>query len=435
MSEQRHAVLAAATLVLTAVAVAMPSTALATSAPTTKLVSQSSAGVLGNRSSAEPSLSADGRYVAFISNATNLVPGDTNNRIDVFVRDLSTGSVVRASVSADGVQANGNSNQPRISGNGRYVTFSSFATNLVAGDHNKQPDVFVRDMVTGVMKMASVGPGYARPNGDSAAPSISADGRYIAFISSASNLVAGDTNGTADIFLRDMTTAVTSRISVTTGALQANGNSDGPSISADGRFIAFDSGATNLVPGDTNGVTDVFLRDRTAGTTKRISVGPYGVQADGEVTQPAISADGKYVAFVSEASNLVGTDTDLNGDVVRRTLASGVNVQVAFRTDDLPGSFATGPSISGNGNLVAFTTSSDLLPADTNQNQDVYLRNVSAGTYELISVDQSGGGAGLDSANPAISTQGNRVGFTSSAATLVTGDTNNTEDVFVRFRS
>lgn len=434
MSDKRLVALATAALMLSVVAVAVPASASANPSPTTALVSRSAAGKVGNHPSAEPSISADGRYVAFSSHATNLVPGDTNQRIDIFVRDLFTGHVVRASVGPGGVQTNQPSGQPRISGNGRYVAFSSGADNLVAGDNNNQPDVFVRDLKAGVTRLVSVGIGGARANGDNAAPTLSADGRYIAFISSASNLVAGDTNGTADVFVRDMQAGVTTRISVATGGGQSNGFSDGPSMSADGRFVAFASGATNLVSGDTNGFIDIFLRDRTAATTKRISLGAGGVQANGPVSQAAISANGKYVAFVSEASNLVATDTDTNGDVVRRSLVTGTNTQVSFRTDNLPGSFATEPAISANGNLVAFTTASDLVPADTNSNQDVYLRNVSAGTNELISVDQSGGGAGLDTANASISAEGHRVVFTSSVATLVVGDTNNTQDVFVRCR-
>jgi Tol biopolymer transport system component len=433
MAEKRHVVRAAAALIVTVMTLAVPVPASAVS-PTTELVSKSATGVPGNFASAEPSVSADGRYVAFSSHSTNLVSGDTNQRADIFVRDLRTGTVVRASLGPGDVQTNAPSNQPRISGNGRFVGFSSFASNLVSGDTNGQPDVFVRNLRTGVTQLVSVGLDGANANGDNAAPALSATGRYIAFISGASNLVAGDTNGTADIFVRDMKVGTTTRVSVATGAGQANGFSDAPSISGDGRFVAFASAATNLVAGDTNGFIDVFVRDRVAGTTRRISLSAGGAQADGAVVQPAISSDGKYVAFVSEATNLVATDTDANADVIRRSLLTGATVQVSFRTDNLPGSFASGPAISANGNLIAFTTSSDLVPADANGNQDVYLRNVGAATNELISVDLSGGGAGVDSANAAISAQGHHVAFTSSAATLVVGDTNNTQDVFVRSR-
>ncbi|HEY2793936.1 MAG TPA: hypothetical protein VGJ28_16340 [Micromonosporaceae bacterium] len=422
----------AVVLMLAAISVSVP--AAASAAPVTQAVSRTAAGAFGNHPSAAPGVSADGRYVAFSSHATNLVPGDTNVRQDVFVRDLTTGTIVRASLGPGGVQANAACTQARISGNGRYVTFTSSATNLATVGTGGQPNVYVRDLSTGVTTLVSIGLGGHAANADSAGASISADGRYIAFASDASNLVAGDTNGQSDVVVRDMTTGVTSLVSWTSTGGRANGFSDGASISADGNLIAFESGATNLVAHDTNGVIDVFLRDRTAGTTKRISTGPGGVQANGEVTQPTMAANGTHVAFVSQASNLVATDTDTNGDVVRRTLSSGVNVQVSFRTDDLPGSFANEPSISANGNLVAFTTSSDLVPTDTDAGQDVYVRNISAGTNELISVDLSGGGAGLDTAAPSISSQGHRVAFSSSASTLVAGDANNTQDVFARSR-
>jgi Tol biopolymer transport system component len=435
LSEKRHLVaLMAAILTLSTGGLLVGTPATTHTPPRTVLASRSTGGALGNGSSAEASLSADGRYIAFSSNASNLVAGDTFGVADIFVRDLRTGVTRRVSVGAGGAQANGRSNQPRISGDGRYVAFASDATNLVAGDTNHQPDVFVRDLRTGTTRLVSVGVHGAGADGDNAAPSISATGRYIAFISGASNLVHGDTDGTSDIFVRDMVAGTTQRVSVRTGGGQADAPSDGPSISGDGRYIAFASTADNLVTGDTNGVTDVFLRDRVAHTTRRVSVGPGGVQADGPSTQPAISADGTRVAYVSEADNLVATDTDTAADVLVRTLATGVNIQVSFRTDSLPGSFASEPSISAHGDLVAFTTSSDLVAADTNGSQDVYLRDVPAGTNELISVDLSGGGAGLDSAGPAIAACGNRVAFTSSAATIVPGDGNNRQDVFVRLR-
>jgi Tol biopolymer transport system component len=390
----------------------------------------SSTEVQGNRFSQESEISANGRYVVFSSHSTNLVPGDTNRRIDIFRRDLGTGTTVRASLGPGGVQANQPSGGPDVSADGRFVAFSSFATNLVAGDTNNQPDVFVRDMQAGVTRLVSVGVGGARANGGNSFPSVSADGRFIAFVSSASNLVANDTNGTADVFVRDMRSGVTRRMSVRTGGGQSNGFSDAPDISADGRYVVFASAATNLVAGDTNGFVDVFLRDRVGAVTIRVSVGPGGVPADGPVTQPVISADGTHVAFVSEATNLVATDTDADADVLVRNLVTDTNTRVSRRTDFLPGSFANEPAISANGNLVAFVSTSVLAPGDTNGSlPDVYLRNVAAATDELITP-----GANLHSANPAISATGQRVSFTSAATNLVPADTNNSDDVFARLR-
>jgi Tol biopolymer transport system component len=414
-------------------AVTSMSASPATAAPSTVRVSESAAGVQGNRSSAEASFSADGRFVAFSSHSTNLVTGDTNRRMDIFVRDLLTGTNARANLGPGGVQADRPSNQPDISANGRFVAFSSFATNLVPGDTNGQPDVFLRDMVTGVTQLVSVGLGGAPANGDNAAPAVSSTGRFVAFLSGASNLVGGDTNGTGDVFVRDMQNGVTRRVSVATGGGQADTFSDAPDISGDGRYVVFASPASNLVPGDTNGFVDVFVRDRFTATTQRISVGPGGLEADGPVSQPAISVDGTHAAFMSEATNLVATDTEADPDVLVRDLVTGVNTRVSRRTDFLPGSFSNDPAINGDGNLVAFITSSSLVPADTNSQPDVYLRDVAAGRDILISIG-SGGVADLASAGPAISAQGLRVAFTSDATNLVPGDTNLFSDVFVRFR-
>lgn len=419
---------------LLGVVVLVPATPAAAAVPHTIAASANSNGVLGNRASAASSVSADGRYVAFLSHSTNLVPGDTNRRADIFVRDLRNSTNRRASLGPGSVQANGPSNQPAISANGRFVAFSSFATNLVAGDTNNQPDVFVRDMVAGTTRRVSLRNNGGQANGDNAAPAISADGRYIAFISSASNLVAGDTNGTSDTFVRDTVANTTTRVSVATGGGQANAFSDAPTISADGQLVVFASPATNLVAGDSNGTSDVFLRDRVAGVTVRVSVGAGGAPADGPVTQPAISANGRHVAFVSEATNLVATDTDASPDVVVRNLVVGVNTQVSFRTDSLPGSFASEPAVSADGNLIAFNTSSDLVPADTNSLPDIYLRNVSAARTELISIGLAGAPSNGPNADPSISGSGGRVAFSSGATNLVAGDTNTFDDVFVRLR-
>jgi Tol biopolymer transport system component len=206
---------------------------------------------------------ANGRYAAFASAASNLVPGDTNQAIDVFVRDLSTGVTRCVSVTRQGMPASRNSYEPVISANGRYVAFESQAKNLVPGDTHHNCDVFVRDLSADVTRWVSVGAAGAVTNGQSYFPAISADGRYVTFQSDASNLVAGDTNRAGDVFVRDRSAHVTRRVSVGPGGRQANDFSYGrAAISADGRYVAFSSGATNLVAGDTNHSRDVFVRDR-----------------------------------------------------------------------------------------------------------------------------------------------------------------------------
>jgi Tol biopolymer transport system component len=264
-------------------------------------------------------LSPDGGSVAF-GNAAALVPEDTNGKWDVYVRDDGTGTTVSVDVGADGKPTGGRLVYTRaaIGDQGRFVAFVSESRNLVPGDTNGVADVFVLDRSLGTIERVSVASGGGQSNGDSGlyAPAVTPDGRYVAFASLASNLVPGDTNGTWDVFVRDRVRGTTERVSVGAGGEQAKGNSSGaPALSADGRFVAFQSFASNLVPGDTNGATDVFVRDRTAGTTERVSVATGGGQGDGQSGESTISADGQLVAFDSQASDLVPGDTNAATDV------------------------------------------------------------------------------------------------------------------------
>jgi len=227
---------------------------------------------------------------------------------DVFVHDSVTGVTTRVSVDSSGNQGDSDSGGSSISSDGRYVAFNSYASNLVAGDTNGMPDVFVHDTVTGETTRVSVDSSGNQGNGHSYSPSISSDGRYVAFDSEATNLVAGDTNGWYDIFVHDTMTGETIRVSVGSSGNQGNYISFSPSISSDGRFVAFQSLATNLVAGDTNGVWDVFVHGTVTGVTSRVSVGSSGNQGDGDSRFPSISSDGRYVAFDSLASNLVPGD-------------------------------------------------------------------------------------------------------------------------------
>src|SRR5207249_1268748 len=219
-----------------------------------------------------PALSADGRFVAFGSDATNLVAGDTNGTTDVFVHDRQTGTTERVSVaSGGGTQGNGKSGGffafPALSADGRFVAFQSDATNLVAGDTNGTTDVFVHDRQTATTERVSV-------NGFSAGPALSADGRFVAFHSTGSNLVAGDTNGATDVFVHDRQTGTTERVSGASDGTQGNDASAGPALSADGRLVAFHSSATNLVAGDANRAYDVFVHDRAVSTTTTSTTQP-----------------------------------------------------------------------------------------------------------------------------------------------------------------
>ena len=277
---------------------------------TTTRASVAAGDVQGNGESFEAAISADGRWVAFHSHAGNLVSGDTNGTSDAFVYDQQTGTTTRVSVAPGGAQANGGTVAPKISADGRWVAFGSVASNLVADDTNGRYDSFVIDRQTGITTRVSVGPGGAQADASSTLWAISPDGRWVVFDSQASNLVAGDTNGTSDAFVYDQQTGTTARVSVGPGGAQGNGSSYGRGISADGRWVVFASSASNLVAGDTNGSADVFVHDRQTGTTTRASVAAGDVQGNGESFVAAISADGRWVAFDSQASNLVAGDTN-----------------------------------------------------------------------------------------------------------------------------
>jgi Tol biopolymer transport system component len=250
------------------------------------------------------SLSGDGRYIAFTTIAA-LVPEDRNGISDVYLYDRGTRTVSLVSQAPGGAAANGASRNPRISADGRYIVFESIANTLVADDTNQAIDVFRRDRLTGTTVRISVATGGVQAGGDSSDPRLSDDGNRIAFTSKAFDLVAGDANGASDIFVRDLAAGTTTRVSVSAIGADADLASSEPAISGDGRFVAFTSAATNLVAGDTNGVTDIFVRDLAAGTTSRVSVSSTGGQADKASTGASLSRDGQFVSFLSSATTLV----------------------------------------------------------------------------------------------------------------------------------
>jgi Tol biopolymer transport system component len=316
--------------ILLAAAALAAGTAPALAAATTERVSVSSKGAQGNQASLLPAISASGRFVAFASDATNLVRGDTNRRGDVFVHDRKTGTTERVSLSSTGEQGKGGKGGlgseilgVAIAEGGRFVAFSSAATNLVQGDTNHGEcgfgicgfDVFVRDRKLGTTERVSVSSSGAESNGPSTSPSISADGRFVAFSSVTSTLVAGALG--ANVYVRDRKSGTTELASVSSSGAHGDDDSLLSSISANGRFVAFQSNATNLASGDTNGVGDVFVHDRKTGTTERVSVATGGTQGDKDsgVYGMALSANGRFVAFDSFATNLVSGDTNKAVDV------------------------------------------------------------------------------------------------------------------------
>lgn len=383
-----------------------------------------------------PALSADGRYVAFESSASNHVPGDTNGAGDVFRHDRVSGQTIRVSVDSSGAEGDGASSYPSISADGRFVAFASAATNLVPGDTNGQMDIFVHDTATGETTRVSVDSAGVQANSISQWTSLSADGRLVAFESRATNLVPDDTNARADVFVHDRVTGQTERVSVSSSGVQGNNNSQVPSISADGRYVVFQSIATDLVPGDTNGSMDVFRRDRQLGITLRISVGPGGVQGDGLSRDSDVSGDGRYVAFESLATNLVPSDANTHSDVfLRDTLLGATHVASVCGFGTQSWGISSQPRVSADGRFVAFVSwASDLVPDDTNSVADVFVHDRLAGSIERVSVGAGAAQGTGDSEGPFLSRDGRYVAFTSSSSNLVPGDTNGRFDVFVRDR-
>ena len=280
-------------------------------------------GLPSNGDSGNPAIAWDGSKVAFESNATNFGPADTNGKRDIYMRTTPTGAIVKVSSGVGGAAANNDSFEPSVSSGGTFVAYSSNATNIVAGDSNGVADVFVASLGGApTTERVSVFGATGQANGNSYSPAISADGRYVTFTSMATNLVPGDTNGVTDIFVRDRTSGITSRISMGAGGAQANGFSDEPVISGDGRYIAYYSVATNLVLGDSNNQSDVFLYDRNTATTTRISVTSTFGQANDASYAPSISADGRRIVFTSEATNIVPGDTNGKLDVFMYTITA-----------------------------------------------------------------------------------------------------------------
>lgn len=436
MTRRRRAgsamVAAAALLALgvspTAASTSVPAeTALGSGA--TARVSVSSTGTQANGASYGDfgtTVSANGRFVAFESVASNLVRGDTNGLFDVFVRDQRTGTTRRVSVGRHGTEPNGSSYGPAICANGRFVVFDSDATNLVNGDTNGMTDLFVWDRWRGTTRRVSVGRHGAQADGFSYGPSISANGRLVAFRSDASNLVRGDTNGLFDVFVRDRWRRTTRGVSV--GSHYFDGAFSPPAISANGRFIAFDSDRSD-VPGDANAALDVFVRDRWTGTTRLVSVGNDGLAFDYDSYAPAISANGRFVAFRSDAANLSGAiEPGLQVDILLRDRWTGVTTPISIGTDGTePHGRGGGPSMSGNGRFVAWSSdATDLMPGDAKGSEGVFLRDRWTGVTELVAARGNGG-----SDVPAISANGRVVAFTSDATNLVARDANDTSDVFV----
>ncbi len=417
----------------------------------TQRVSIANNEIQADQRSKQPSISSDGRYVAFASDATNLVKGDSNGVTDIFVRDLAKRTTKRVSVSSTGEEGNKASYWPFISSDGRYVTFTSEANNLDASDNNGAGDIFVHDIKTGDTTMISRAVDGTAGNDLSFWSSISSDGRYVAFMSNATNLVQPDSNDSWDIFLRDRQAGQTSLVSSAYDGKQANSQSEYPIISADGRFVAFASDATNIVSGDTNGYRDVFEYDLQTGKTNRVSLASDGTQANAgtQAFVISISADGQFVAFPSLATNLVPDDTNNAWDIFVHNRDKGETSRVSVSSSGTQADAGSyGVSISPDGRYVTFgSNATNLKPDDLNGVMDVFVYDRQTGQIECVSVASDGAQGneasgftliapvGIDLAyGPLISSDGSVIAFMSNASNLVVNDTNASQDIFVHSR-
>lgn len=383
-------------------------------------------GAAANADCGRAAISADGRFVAFASDADNLVPGDTNHSMDVFVHDRQTRRTERASVASGGAQGKGMSVEPAISADGRWVAFYSWAYDLVQGDRNRNGDIFLHDRQTGQTELVSALPGGASAGDVSYAPAISGDGRWVAFTSQARDLVPGDNNARPDVFVYDRETRLLERASVGSGGVESDGGGEYAAISADGRWLAFLSVARNLLPrrADRLPPSQVYLHDRETGSTALLSVGPDGAPANGASGRLAISANGRCVAFASRASNLATGSPEGWLSIFLHDREQQEIRWVAKLIHESEGPIEGGYplSLSADGRWLAFSSAEDITPDDRNGLPDAFVYDRDTGTIERVSVGPGGLEPDGGSGTPSVSADGRYVAFYSSATNLVPGE-------------
>lgn len=393
---------------------------------TLTLVSATPSNTFGTGHSPTSSLAANGAIVVFGSFANDLIPHDTNPGSDIFMR--VNGQTMLVSVNSSGVQANSDSGDPWASADGRFVVFRSMATNLVPGDNNGHEDVFIRDMQSQLTTRVNVSTQGQEANGRTDYRArVSADGRYVVFASTATNLVPGDTNGMEDVFLRDMRTGLTTRVSMGVGNVEANGDSGDPDISASGRYVAFRSWASNIVPHDSNSRMDIFVADLRRGTMRRASVNAIGAESNGHSTFPSISHDGRYVTFRSNALNIVPGNVNGTYDAYIKDMKTSAVAQLNVSSQGVPGNavdgndcFCFAPLCTPDGRHVVFTSSdTNLVPNDTNGMRDVFVRDTFHGTTTIVSRSPSGLPGNGAASSGRVSPDGARVSFVSNSTNLL----------------
>lgn len=439
-------ILVAVTLAMSLVVLAPMGAAATRIAPnpaplgTTERVSVATDGAQGDDASEEARISANGQFVVFRSAATDFAPGDVMNKSDIFLRDLESGQTELISANPLGDPANGHSVDPDVSADGRYVVFSSEAEDVVPGDINMVYDIFLRDRQNGTT--IRISEGAAEADAASLAPVISDDGAYVAFASWATNLVAGDTNNTSDIFLYEVGTGALTRLSVGFEGAEPDDGSYVPAIDYDGSKVAFESEATNLVDVDNNGVRDIFVCETSDGSIDLVSHGADGAQAAGESYGAAISADGARVAFSSIAANLVEGDEGGYWDVFVADLAMGISAAnydsyirlVSKSSEGVPGNnHCEGPvALNEDGSAVAFSSgATNIVADDTNGFYDCFVHLLDRNETRRVSVADDGTQGGERSFGVDMDMSGELVTFQSDATELVQYDSNAVSDIFL----
>jgi hypothetical protein len=403
----------------------------------TRLVSIDSTGTKSAAgTSRDPIVSADGRFVAFTSDAGDVVSTPVSRNGDVYLRDLQTSTTALVSVNRGGDRGgNGASNVLGMSSDGMTILFLSEATDLVSlSDSNDQKDIFARDMRTGVTQLVSINRyGDGTPSSDSFHGTISANGRYVAFANIANNVLPNDSNTSSDIFLRDLAAGRTILVSANPASQPSNRGAFRPSLSADGSMIAFDSISSDLTANDANGNdSDIFLRNVSTNTTTLVSLNLNGTTTSGDSFSPQISANGQFVTFVSPVANLVANDTNGVTDAFVRDLQAGRTILLNTSSTGQPGNGgSTDPRISANGRLAVFLSlATNFGYSDTNGQLDVFLKDIVSGALTLVSATPTGVAGNAAAARPRISEDGRVVVFESAASNLVPGDSNARTDIF-----
>ena len=391
----------------------------ATAQTTTTRISESPTGLVANEASDSCRITRDGGLIVFESKASNLVSGDTNGVSDIFLYDRATSQIVLVSVSSSGTPATADCHFPSISDNGQLVTFHS-DTDFTSNDGIV--DVWVRDLQLGTTVRVSTSSAGVPGNNNSYDASISGDGKRVAFTSLANNLVPGDSNGVEDVFVRDLASGATLEVTVDPNWIIGNAASWRPCISEDGNVVIFTSLASNLVPGITNGRQDVFVHYLDSDATERISVSSSGAEGNHNADYGDISEDSSLVVFASTASNLVSGDTNGKRDVFLRDLVAGTTTRISLDSAGNQGlnGWSSTPRVSGDGRYVTFLAeATNLVANDTNGVQDVFFRDLLSGTTERVSISSTGSQATGESHIPDLSHEGGFVVFPSDAQDLV----------------